>query len=211
VNVALPAVLVLTDRVAADGAGHDLADVVSACAGLDVGVVLREKDLARPDRAVLATAVADAARGAAVPLIVASDPRLASLVGAAGVHLASVDPQPSGWEGWIGRSCHDEVELLAARSAGADYVTLSPVFETPSKPGYGPALGPEGLRRLAAAAPAVRVYALAGVTAARVAVCVGAGAHGVAVQGAVMTASDPATEVARLAAAVHEARAAVVR
>ena len=41
---------------------------------------------------------------------------------------------------------------------GADYVTLSPIFATASKPGYGPALG---LASLAAARAVVVVGALA--------------------------------------------------
>lgn len=201
----LPAVLVLTDRVAAAEAGHDLVDVVAGCAGHDVAVVFREKDLPRQDRAALATTVADAARVAGVPMIVASDPGLASLVAASGVHLAAVDARPTGWDGWVGRSCHDRTELARALAEGDDYVTLSPIYESPGKPGYGPALGPDGLGELTAGIE-LPVYALAGISASRAGACVAAGAHGVAVQGAVMTAPDPGVEVGRLAAAVHEAR-----
>jgi thiamine-phosphate pyrophosphorylase len=202
-------VLVLTDRRAAAEAGHDLTEIVEGCAGLDVAVVVREKDLPGDDRAVLAAAVAGAARRAGVPLIVASDPELGARVAAAGVHLAAVDALPSRRQGWVGRSCHDAIELARAEADGVDYVTLSPIFETPGKPGYGPALGTDGLRELAAGTDRA-VYALAGITAARAGACVAAGAHGVAVQGAVMAAPDPAAEAGRLVAAVHEARARVV-
>jgi len=44
---------------------------------------------------------------------------------------------------------------------GCDWMTVSPVWETASKPGYGPALGSAGLAALLPGAPAI--YALGGV------------------------------------------------
>jgi thiamine-phosphate pyrophosphorylase len=83
---------------------------------------------------------------------------------------------------------------LALLSAGADYVTVSPVFLTASKPGYGPALGLDGLAHIVerVAGP---VIALGGVTAANAASCRAAGAHGIAVMGEVMRAADPRAAV----------------
>jgi thiamine-phosphate diphosphorylase len=204
-STGLPAVLVLTDRVAASAAGHALTDIVAACAGLDIALVVREKDLPDAARTDVAHEVADAASAAGVALVVASDIRLATTLGARGLHLASADPLPQEWDGWVGRSCHDEHELARAAVDGVDYATVSPVYETSSKPGYGPALGADGLRRLAGRAE-VPVYALAGVTADRAGACVAAGAHGVAIQGAIMGASDPATVIERTVGAVHAAR-----
>ena len=51
---------------------------------------------------------------------------------------------------------------LAAAKAGADAVTLSPIFASASKPGYGPALGLERLGEVAAASP-IPVIALGGI------------------------------------------------
>ena len=102
-----------------------------------------------------------------------------------GVHLSAADPFPSARPSIVGRSCHDAAELARAAAQGCDYVTLSPVFPSPSKPGYGPALGPAGLAALIRPAGPL-VYALGGVTPDRVAACRAAGAHGVAVMGAVM-------------------------
>jgi thiamine monophosphate synthase len=73
-----------------------------------------------------------------------------------------------------------------------DYVTLSPIFLTSSKPGYGPALGTHILS-VRASRP---IVALGGVDdAAKAAACREAGAAGVAVMGAVMRAADPAAVV----------------
>jgi thiamine-phosphate pyrophosphorylase len=202
----LPAVLVLTDRLAAADAGHDLATIVAGCAGLDAAVILREKDLPSSERATLASKIATVAHRFRVPLIVASDRTVASMIAAQGVHLAANDPSVPTSRGWVGRSCHDELDMTRAATEGLHYVTLSPVFETPSKPGYGPILGIDGLCRLVERVT-LPVYALAGITAVRVSACVAAGAHGIAVQGSVMAAADPAGEIRAMVAAVHDARA----
>jgi thiamine monophosphate synthase len=100
----------------------------------------------------------------------------------------------------VGRSCHDAAEL--GRVSTEDYAFVSPVFPTPSKPGYGPALTPAGLAELVRRSP-VPVVALGGVqTPEDAAACVAAGAAGVAVMGAVMRATDPASVVNRLLTAV---------
>ncbi|MEU7869708.1 thiamine phosphate synthase [Dactylosporangium sp. NPDC049140] len=97
--------------------------------------------------------------------------------------------------------CHGLEELFAAAEDPADYVTLSPIFATRSKPGYGPPLGLAALGRMAVVAP-VPVYALGGVdTPARVRDCLDEGAAGVAVMGAVMRADDPGRLVKELLAA----------
>ena len=84
---------------------------------------------------------------------------------------------------------------MAARY-GADYATLSPIFATPSKPGYGPALGPAALR--AARACGLPVIALGGVTAETARPCHEAGAAGIAVMGGLMRSRDPAGDVGTL-------------
>lgn len=182
-------VLVLTDRRQAADAGRDLpATVTAAVAGGASGVVFREKDLPGAERAALGADVVAAA--GPVPVLVAGDLDLAEALGAAGVHLAADQPWPA-TDLVVGRSCHDAAELADATAHEAGYVTLSPVWATASKPGYGPALGPDGLAALAAGTDRP-VFALGGVTdAARARACVAAGAAGVAVMGAVMAATDP--------------------
>ena len=97
----------------------------------------------------------------------------------------------------IGVSAHSARDAAAALRAGADYVTVSPVFPTASKPGYGPALGLDGLARMVMAAPGP-VLALGGVTPDNAALCRAAGAGGIAVMGEVMRADDPRAIVAQL-------------
>lgn len=78
----------------------------------------------------------------------------------------------------FGASTHSLQEALLAQQMGAEYITLSPLFPTPSKPG---AIG-GGLELLTEVCTAVSVpvFALGGVTIANVGQCIAAGAYGVA-------------------------------
>jgi thiamine-phosphate diphosphorylase len=200
----LPPLLVLTDRgQARDGL---VATVAAAVEGGARAVVLREKDLPGDERARLAGALRALLDPVGGTLLVAgADVGGARAAGAGGVHLAAADPTPEDPGGLVvGRSCHDAGELRRAAAGGAHYATVSPVFASPSKPGYGPALGLGGLGALAAAAP-IPVYALGGVSPASAGACLAAGAAGVAVMGAVMGADDPAAATAELLAALGAA------
>ena len=180
--------VVLTDRRSATG---PLVRVVEeAVRGGAAWVVLRERDLGYAQR----RALADELR-AVVPdgrLIVAGpDP-----LGGDAVHLAARDPLPATPVRLTGRSCHSAAEV--AGMSIEDYCTLSPIFSTPSKPGYGPPIG------FSVASPRPWL-ALGGVdSAARVRECLAAGATGVAVMGAIMRADDPGEVAAELAAACPE-------
>ncbi len=90
----------------------------------------------------------------------------------------------------LGRSAHDEAEVQRAVAEGVDYLIVGTVFPSASKPGRPP-LGLEGLTRLAALASPLPVFAIGGITPARVASVIKAGAHGVAVCSAVLDVADP--------------------
>lgn len=192
----LPRVILVTDRRRLPR-GRDLVDTVAACvdAGLE-SVLLRELDLPAEERRGLVGAL----RATGVTVVTART----WFDGAAGVHLAAtqtgLDARPAPFHG---RSCHDGAEVRRAVGGGASYLTISPVAVTASKPGYGPSLGADGVRRAARLAGRVPVFALGGVDAGNAAAMVGAGAHGVAVMGAVMRADDPAAAFGRIAEAVR--------
>jgi thiamine monophosphate synthase len=181
--------VVLTDRRSA--AGSLLQVVEAAVRGGAEWVVLRERDLPYAARRTLA----DQLRELLPPgrLIVAGpDP-----LGGDAVHLAEADPLPLDDVALVGRSCHGEPRLSIE-----DYVTLSPIHPTASKPGYGPPLGAPGAARLAGAVPWL---ALGGIDApGRAAECRAAGARGIAVLGAVMRSPDPERVARELVAAFRD-------
>jgi thiamine-phosphate pyrophosphorylase len=110
---------------------------------------------------------------------------VALAAGAHGLHLPANSIPPArlrplaGASFLIGVSCHCLADAERAEQEGADYVYLSPIYDSPSKPGYGPALG---LGTLAGTCARLRipVLALGGVDERRAAECVAAGAAGFA-------------------------------
>jgi thiamine-phosphate pyrophosphorylase len=197
--------LVITDRHQA----RQPLEAIAAAVGRGGGrwLLFRDKDLPACERRELAGRLAEIAAEQGFALSVSTDIELAAGVGAAGVHLQAATQVAQARAGLadaiIGVSAHSVDDVAAAAVAGADYVTLSPIYLTQSKPGYGPALGTEALR--AAATQGIPVLALAGVTAGTAGSCIAAGASGVAVMGEIMRAGDPARIVRDLIEACGEA------
>jgi thiamine-phosphate pyrophosphorylase len=187
-----PPLLIITDR---RQAARGLIEIASAtfeggCRWLS----MREPDLRQKDRvARLYNLIAIAAPYGAT-VTVHRDIEAASGAGAHGVHLQrGGDPAAArralGPAALIGVSAHSLAEVREAEEAGADYVTLSPIFPTETKPGYGPALGIDDLAYITSTVK-IPVLALGGVDEANISDCVRAGAAGVAVMGSVMRAYD---------------------
>jgi thiamine-phosphate pyrophosphorylase len=192
--VILPRLLVITDRMQARSG---LEEVVRAAAGAGAWVLFRDKDVPPAERREMALRLRAVTRAAGTPLSISADVELAEDVGANGVHLQRLADVAGarrrlGAKTWIGFSAHGLAEAAEAGAAGVDYATLSPIFSSLSKPGYGPALGVDVFRARTGDIP---LLALGGLTPERAGSCIGAGAHGVAVMGGVMAASDPAAEV----------------
>jgi thiamine-phosphate pyrophosphorylase len=196
---ALPRLLLLTDRFQVP-ADRSMAEVISAAVGAGArAVVVRERDLEDHERAELVSDLRKILAPVDGTLVVAA-PTVGRPVG---VHLRRVDPLPRTRPVLLGRSCHDATELARAAAEGCDYVTLSPVASSASKPGHGPALGPEGFAELAqqtgdAHGRRPAMYALGGVTPGNAGDWLAAGADGVAVMGGVMRDDDPGAVVEEL-------------
>lgn len=154
-------------------------------AGVDV-VQIRERDLDAGVLVALVGRVVSRAAGAATRVLVNERADVAAAAGAAGVHLPatgmwatrvrSIDPA---WT--IGRSIHAG-DAPSDRSA-LDYVLFGTVFPSESKTAGEPVAGLDGLRE------AVRtvdrpVVAIGGITPANAAMCLSAGAAGIAAIGA---------------------------
>lgn len=197
-----PPLLAITDRRAARRPLEEVA--AAAFAGGCRWLSLREKDLPHDERVALLRKLVVLGKEHGARVMVHEDIAAAQAAGAAGVHLpAGGSPMAAraalGDGALIGFSAHDYDDIVRAETEGADYVTLSPVFETASKPGYGPALGLDELADLAAKS-VVPVLALGGIDAGNAAACLAAGAAGIAVMGAVMGAADPRAATSALIA-----------
>lgn len=100
-----------------------------------------------------------------------------------GLHLNRRCPAPPDfYTGPLSRSCHSIEEATAAD--GCDYVTLSPIFDSISKPGYHAAFADADLRRLNHISRPL-VIALGGITPQRIALLQDYNFAGYAVKGAI--------------------------
>lgn len=93
---------------------------------------------------------------------------LANEYGLVGIHLNSRNPEPPvSWQGTISASCHSLAELQGTHHA-CNYRFLSPIFDSISKRGYASAFSFEQLQQARDAGIINQsVYALGGVTIAR--------------------------------------------
>lgn len=182
------------DDLAIDGGALDDGAIDDACA---VAVVVRAKHLDDDALGPLCVAVRDVARPAGVRVFVHGRPALVGPLHLDGCHL----PDPAGGlsprmarlhlppGACLGVSAHARFAGDTAAFAdedGVDYATWSPIFSPSSKADVRPPLGLAAL-----AGHSTPVLALGGVDADRAAACVAAGAHGVAVLGAVFGAARP--------------------
>ncbi len=157
------------------------------------------------DAGVLAACapIVAAAQQAKAVVIVNDRADIALACGAHGVHGGAGDLPVAvlrellGPDSLVGGTARDPDTALRHQADGASYVGVGPVYATATKAGLPEPLGPAGVEKVAAAVD-IPVIAIAGITVARVPELLKAGAHGVAVIGAVAHAPDPAAATAEL-------------
>ena len=201
----VPRLILVTD---ARRSRWPLLDLVGeAVAGGVDAIYLRGVDPASDDARALVHHLRRFRYDAAV--LVNGEPATARSLGV-GLHLRERDEHPAtarallGPAVLIGKSAH--APAGAAGAAGADYVLAGHVFASKSKPGRRP-LGVSGLRAMVNVAPCPTL-AIGGITPRRVPRVVRAGAHGIAVVGAIAEADDPRAAAADLRAALDSAMSA---
>jgi thiamine-phosphate pyrophosphorylase len=203
VRLPVPPLLVISDRRQARRPLEELAE--AAFAGGCRWFSLREKDLSPAERRALLGALMELGRRSGATVTVHEDIDAAVAAGADGVHLpGGGSPKAARARlpgALIGASAHSAEQASALLGAGADYVTVSPVFLTESKPGYGPALGLDGLARIVTLTSGP-VVALGGISAETAPLCLASGAQGVAVMGEIMRAADPRAAVEAILRAI---------
>jgi thiamine-phosphate pyrophosphorylase len=171
-------------------------------------VILRERDLPDAELGALVSALLPL-RETGTRLMVSRRLDVARAYGLDGVHLAADAVAVEEARRWlgdgavIGYSAHSPEEGCRVAAAGVDYVTLSPVYATESKPG-APARGTAWLGDAAREIP-VPVLGLGGVTDSRAADVIGSGAWGVAVVSAIGAAPDVEEAAGRMLRIIEEA------
>ena len=172
-------------------------------------VQLREKDLSGRELLRLARALRELTAAFGARLMVNDRVDIAILSDADGVHLGQKSISPTdarillGAEKLIGVSTHSYEEALDAHGEGADFITLGPVFHTPSKAAWGDPVG-VGLLQKVAGALSIPVYAIGGITVERLESVLAAGAAGAAVISAVLGSDDVKDGAASMVAAIKE-------
>lgn len=152
---------------------------------------LREKDLETRELLKLAFRLREMTSRYGARLFVNDRVDVALAAGADGVHLgengmpAFAARKVAGKRMLIGVSTHGVRRAMEAEKEGADFVTLGPVFETPSKVRYGKPLGLDVLRK-AADVLSVPIFAIGGISGERVEEVMRAGSRGVALISAVL-------------------------
>jgi thiamine-phosphate pyrophosphorylase len=201
-----PPLLVITDR---QQAASSLADVAAAAlAGGCRWISLREKDLPASEQIAWAEKLLPLAHRFSARFTIHGEVAAASIVD--GVHLPEGGDVRAardrlGREKLIGLSVHTPAQAAAADTSALDYLIAGPVYESVSKPGYGPAIRPKGLSEFVRATT-LPVIAIGGIDAANIAEVMQAGAAGVAVMGGVMRAFDPVRTVRELIATLKDVK-----
>ncbi len=158
-------------------------------------IQLRERDLETRDLLLLARDVHGLSQQHGAKLFVNDRMDVAQAVGAAGVHLradglpVSVVRRLIGTTRWIGVSTHSAQDVVQAEQEGADFAVLGPIYDTPSKRQYGDPLGCRVLEE-ASRRCRIPIFAIGGITPARVRGVRQAGAFGVAVISSILSEDD---------------------
>jgi thiamine-phosphate diphosphorylase len=193
--------------------GQDPEALLHAALGGGVDIVqLREKELGRETIERSAQTFRRLCDTYSALFIVNDDPYLARTCGADGVHVGQDDVAAGkarellGPEAIVGLSTHSEEQLAASAKQPVDYVSVGPVWETPTKLGR-PGVG-LGLVEHAAANAPHPFFAIGGIDATNASEAVAAGARRLGVVRAIRDAENPgavAEALRRALAAVGEA------
>ena len=187
-----PRLIAITDRGRADAAETLARFQVLSRAARPSSVVLqlRDPELPAAERLRFGRELGALARATGQLFQVNDRLDLAVLLGAHGVHLGEAGVETAearrvvGGGAFVTRAWHDAESVVQVE---ADGVLLSPVLD--ARKGRGP-LGLRSLEqareKLAASGKETLLFALGGIDAARARECLDAGAHGVAVIGAVL-------------------------
>jgi thiamine-phosphate pyrophosphorylase len=183
--------------------GTDLESLLRAAltGGADI-VQLREKELGRAEIERAAGTFRRIADNFSALFIVNDDPELARICDADGVHVGQDDVGAEearellGPDAIVGLSTHSEEQIAASAGRPVDYISVGPIWETPTKEGR-PGVGLELISHAAAGAPHP-FFAIGGVDPSNAGEVVAAGAERLCAVRAIRDAADPAAAAQEL-------------
>ncbi len=192
----------VTDRTLSKGRSSVEVVAQAVCGGVTC-VQLREKSCYTRVFMEEAKAMKKLLDPLQIPLIINDRIDIAMAVRAEGVHLGQKDMKLGdarrilGEGTIIGISVESLDDALEAAAGGADYLGVSPVFATPTKTDTAPPLGLEGLAAIRSHV-AIPLVAIGGINSTNCASVISAGADGIAVVSALVSASSPKDAAIRL-------------
>ena len=192
--------------------GRSTREVVEmAVRGGATCVQLREKTASTREFIREALAIKDLLATHQVPLIINDRLDVAMAVDAEGVHLGQKDmalevaQSIAGGRMLIGISVESLADAIAATEGGADYLGVSPIYDTPTKTDTAPALGLKGLAEIRRTVKTPLV-AIGGLNVDNAAEVIRSGADGVAVVSAIVSAEDPEKAARQLKDVIYKAK-----
>jgi thiamine-phosphate pyrophosphorylase len=169
--------------------------------GADI-VQLREKELGRGEIERAAQTFRRVADTFSALFVLNDDPELARACDADGVHVGQDDVGAEqarellGPDAIVGLSTHSEEQIAAGAERPVDYISVGPIWETPTKEGR-PAVGLDLVRHAAERAPHP-FFAIGGIDPGNAAEVVEAGAQRLCAVRAIRDAGDPAAAATAL-------------
>ena len=185
----------VTDRLLSKG--RDMGWIVAeAVKGGVTMVQLREKDCSTRDFIDLAIQLAEILTGTQVPLIINDRLDVALAADADGLHIGQNDITYEtarhllGYNKIIGLSVETMEQAEQANLLDVDYIGISPVFSTQTKTDTNTPFGLDGIRRIASFTKHPTV-AIGGIDTGNAQEIIHAGANGIAVVSAIVSADSP--------------------
>ncbi len=179
--------------------GRSTLEVVKAAVEGGVSCVqLREKNCSTREFIREARILQEFLHPKNIPLIINDRVDVALTIGADGVHLGQKDMPMGdarkllGDKLIIGISAETLDDAVTAESEGADYIGVSPVFSTTTKKDLAPPLGLKGIRDIRNKVK-LPLVAIGGINPENATEVIQAGADGIAVVSAIVSAKCPTT------------------
>ena len=188
-------VYLVTDRRQLIKSSELLITIEAALQGGLKAVQLRENDMGTRDLLNMAYRMRESTRKYDARLFINDRVDIALAIKADGVHLGQKSMPAYAVRKiaqdrlMIGVSTHSIDEAIEAEKDGADFITLGPIYHTPSKLKYGDPIGIDTLRKVKAKI-SIPIFGIGGIKLDKVREVKEAGADGVALISAILIAEN---------------------